>query len=119
MSPMIVLAQNAPSAPDIFGGAVGLVCVLWVLGIAATLFWLWMLIDDLPADTQAQAAAAVAVFVRLLGAVERLEDQPQLLRRDSDAAVADFDLGHLRRLILAHLDHQPAAARHRLAGVDD
>src|SRR2546430_1537962 len=47
MNPWILLAQNAPSAPDIFGGAVGLVCLLWALGIAATLFWLWMLIDAL------------------------------------------------------------------------
>src|SRR5437868_12088667 len=78
-----------------------------------------VLLDDLPADAQAQAAAAVALAVGLLGRVERLEDQPQLLRRDADAGVADADLGHLRAWVLADLDRQPAAARHRLAGVDD
>src|SRR5437879_8007393 len=41
-----------------------------------------VLLDDLPAHAQAQARPAVAVLVRLLGRVERLEDQPQLLRRD-------------------------------------
>ena len=78
-----------------------------------------MLLDDLPAHAQPQAAAAVAVLVRLLGAVERLEDHPQLVRRDAHAAVGDLDLGHLRRLVLADLDQQSAPARHRLAGVDD
>ena len=78
-----------------------------------------VLLDDLPADAQAQAGAAVAVLVGLLGRVERLEDQAELFRRDADAGVGDADLGHLRRGVLADLDRQPAAARHRLAGVDD
>ena len=34
-----------------------------------------VLLDDLPANTQAQAGAAVAFFIGLLGRVERLEDQ--------------------------------------------
>ena len=34
-----------------------------------------VLLDDLPADAQAEAGAAAPVFVRLLGGEERLEDE--------------------------------------------
>src|SRR5207253_3703311 len=44
-----------------------------------------VLLDDLPADAESQAGAAVAVFVGLLGREERLENHAQLLGRDADA----------------------------------
>src|SRR5437870_1542226 len=55
-----------------------------------------MLLDDLAAHAQAETGAAVAVLVRLLGGVKRLEDQPQALRRYADAGIRDAHLGHLR-----------------------
>src|SRR5207247_8845513 len=49
MNPLILLAQE--TAPDagagLFGGAMAVMCALWAVGIAATVFWLWMLIDAL------------------------------------------------------------------------
>src|SRR5205823_12648545 len=78
-----------------------------------------VLLDDLPADAQAQAAAAMTVFIRLLGGIERLEDQPQLVGSNADAGVRDKNLDHLRRLVFPNFKSQPAAVRHRLAGIDD
>ena len=69
-----------------------------------------VLLDDLPAHAQPQPGAAVPAFVRLLGRVERLEDQPQPVRRDAAAGVADADLDQTRLGVLADLDD--AAARH-------
>src|ERR1051326_3428537 len=54
-----------------------------------------VLLDDLPADAQAQSGAAVAVLVRLFGGVERLENEAKLIRSDADAAVGDAHLGHV------------------------
>src|SRR5262245_55904378 len=65
-----------------------------------------VLLDDLSADRQAEAGAAAAVLVRLLGRVERLEDKTQALGLNADAGVDDADLGHLRLGVLAHLDRQ-------------
>src|SRR5437763_12813056 len=60
-----------------------------------------VLLDDLPANAQAQAAAAVAVLVGLLRRVERLEDQAEPLLGNADAGVGDADLGHLRLRVVA------------------
>src|SRR6266702_3830246 len=78
-----------------------------------------MLLDDLPADAQSQAAAAVAVLVGFLGRVKRLEDQAELVGRDADPTVGHADLRHVRALILVELEAETAATRHRLAGIDD
>ena len=32
---------------DLLGGAIGVVLLIWVLVIAASIFWIWMLIDAL------------------------------------------------------------------------
>src|SRR5438552_14345933 len=50
-----------------------------------------VLFDDLPADTESQPGAAVAVLVGLLGGKERLENDAQLLGRNADSRVADAD----------------------------
>ena len=44
MSALLLLAQDEPA---LVGGLVSMMAVLWILGIAATVFWLWMLIDAL------------------------------------------------------------------------
>src|SRR5262245_4059386 len=47
MRTAFLLAQNegAGAAWGIFGGAAPLVIVFWILGLAATVFWVWMMID--------------------------------------------------------------------------
>jgi len=50
MSAMAILAQQNGGA--IVGGAIGLVIVLWILAIAATAFWIWMLIDVLVSNLE-------------------------------------------------------------------
>ena len=32
---------------DFFGGLFSLLCFFWVLAIAASIFWIWMLVDAL------------------------------------------------------------------------
>ena len=51
-------------------------------------------LDDVAADRQAQAGAPQARGVGAgLGGEERLEDPPQVRRRDPDAVVGDAQLG--------------------------
>ena len=79
-----------------------------------------VLLDDLPANAQAQAAAAVAVLVGLLGRVKRLEDQAAAAPGGCRRRVSAMRISAICVLrVFAHLDAQPAAARHGLAGVDD
>ena len=78
-----------------------------------------VLLDDLAADAEAQAGAAVAVLVRLLGRVEWLEDQAQSFGWDAHAGVGHADLHHLRVRVGANVDPQASAPGHRLTGVDD
>jgi hypothetical protein len=50
MNALILFAQNNPdpsAAAGVFGGTLLLMLFLWVVGIAATVFWLWMLVDAL------------------------------------------------------------------------
>jgi len=44
MSALLLLAQDEPG---LVGGLLSLAAVLWLVAIAATVFWLWMLIDAL------------------------------------------------------------------------
>ena len=46
MTPFALLSVSSPLA-DLFTGVVGGMIVLWILAIAATIFWLWMLVDAL------------------------------------------------------------------------
>src|SRR5262245_18811144 len=69
-----------------------------------------VLLDNLPAHAQTQAAAAVTLFVGFFRREEWLKDETQSLGRDADARVGDGDLGHFRRRVLAHLDLERAAA---------
>src|SRR5438105_2231313 len=78
-----------------------------------------MLLDDLPADAQAEAGSAVAIFIRILGRVEWFEDQAQLIDGDADARIREANLGHASVEVFTDIDSEPAAAGHRLPGVDD
>jgi hypothetical protein len=46
MHDLILFAQDDAGAKAL-GGFFSLICVFWVIGIIATIFWLWMLIDAL------------------------------------------------------------------------
>ena len=43
MEHLLLIAQT-PGAPELVGGIVSLMLVIWVLAIAATVFWVWMLV---------------------------------------------------------------------------
>jgi Phospholipase_D-nuclease N-terminal len=68
---LTLLAQQ-PDGGDVLGGAIGLMCVFWVLGILATIFWLWMLIDALmhePTTNEKILWFLVIFFLHILGAL--------------------------------------------------
>ena len=74
MNALTLFAQAAPDvgeAAGLFGGAMALVVVFWVIGIAATIFWLWMLIDALanePTTEQKILWFLVIFFLHFIGA---------------------------------------------------
>ena len=78
-----------------------------------------MLFDDLPADAQAETGAAVAVFVGVFRCVKWLKNLAQLVGGNPNPRVSDANLRHACDLILADIDSQASASRHRLASVDD
>src|SRR5262245_13258234 len=68
---LTLLAQQ-PDGGDVLGDAIGLMCVFWVLGILATIFWLWMLIDALmhePTTNEKILWFLVIFFLHILGAL--------------------------------------------------
>ncbi len=70
MSTLCLLAQN--DAANLFGGFAALVIVIWVLAIAASNFWLWMLIDALtnePTTNEKILWFLVIFFLHFLGAL--------------------------------------------------
>ena len=72
METLSVLAQQPEGGGgDLLGGALGLMCVFWVLAIVASLFWLWMLIDALvnePTTNEKILWFLVIFFLHILGA---------------------------------------------------
>ena len=72
-----------------------------------------VLAHDAVGDRQAEARAAAD----RLGREERIVDARQLLRRNAGAGVGD--LGDHAIAVDARRDRQPAAARHRVAGVEE
>ena len=68
---LTLLAQQ-PDGGDALGGALGVMCVIWVLAILASIFWLWMLIDALmnePTTNEKILWFLVIFFLHLLGAI--------------------------------------------------
>jgi hypothetical protein len=71
MNPAILFAQNT-TAPEIAGGALAVIVVLWAIGIAATIFWLWMLIDALVNERNPEEKILwflVIFFLHIIGAL--------------------------------------------------
>ena len=70
MDMLCLLAQN--DAANLFGGFAALVIVFWVLAIAASIFWLWMLIDALtnePTTNDKILWFLVIFFLHFIGAL--------------------------------------------------
>ncbi|HXD87225.1 MAG TPA: PLD nuclease N-terminal domain-containing protein [Urbifossiella sp.] len=70
MSALAILAQQNGGA--VVGGAIGLMIVLWILAIAATVFWIWMLIDVLVSNldtTNKILWFLVVFFLHFIGAL--------------------------------------------------
>ena len=74
MNAFTLFAQAAPNAGDaagLFGGAMAMVVLFWIIGIAATIFWLWMLVDALanePTTEQKILWFLVIFFLHFIGA---------------------------------------------------
>jgi hypothetical protein len=74
MSIAALLAQQAPNdgAGAFLGGLVGVMIVVCVLAIAATLFWVWMLIDVLTSRRETNEKILwflVVFFLHFIGAI--------------------------------------------------
>lgn len=72
----LLFAQQGGPAPDVgagvAGGIVSFMCFAWVLGLIASIFWLWMLIDALvnePETNQKILWFLVIFFLHILGAL--------------------------------------------------
>ena len=74
MSLSALLAQEVPNAGAgaFLGGFIGLMIVVWILAIAATLFWIWMLIDVLTSRRETNDKILwflVVFFLHFIGAI--------------------------------------------------
>lgn len=75
MNAFTLFAQAAPDVGDaagLFGGAMAVMVLFWIVGIAATIFWLWMLIDALanePTTEQKILWFLVIFFLHFVGAL--------------------------------------------------
>jgi hypothetical protein len=73
-------------------------------------------LDDAPADVQAESGAGQAAGLRWRGAVETLKQPWNLVRRDSQAPVADCDLDLYKRRGMGSGDIK--VRRHRIKVVE-
>jgi len=72
MNTLVLLAQNDVSGGSILGGAAVLMVVIWGLALAATVFWLWMLIDAVtnePTTNDKILWFLVIFFLHFIGAL--------------------------------------------------
>ena len=44
---LVLLVGQDDAGAGLFGGFLALICLFWAIGLAAEVFWLWMLIDAL------------------------------------------------------------------------
>jgi hypothetical protein len=66
------LAPLAQNGGGLFAGAAGLIIVFWILGIIATVFWVWMIVDVLTSRMDSGEKILwflVVFFLHLLGAI--------------------------------------------------
>jgi Phospholipase_D-nuclease N-terminal len=72
MADLVLFAQQGPDGGDFLGGLGVFVCLMWLLGLAATVFWLWMLIDALmnePTTNEKILWFLVIFLLHLIGAL--------------------------------------------------
>jgi hypothetical protein len=73
MSQFALFAQPAPNdGGAIVGGFLGLMAIVWILAIAATVFWVWMLIDVLTSRRETNEKILwflVVFFLHFVGAL--------------------------------------------------
>ena len=76
MTDFVLLAQsnadNGAAAGGFLGGLLALGAVFWILALAATVFWVWMLVDVLTSSKPANEKILwflVIFFLHLLGAI--------------------------------------------------
>lgn len=77
MNTLLLFAQQAPdNAGDggaaLLGGVLGVMVIFWVLAIAATVFWVWMLIDVLTSRRETNDKILwflVVFFLHFIGAL--------------------------------------------------
>jgi Phospholipase_D-nuclease N-terminal len=70
MTSILIAQLNEPET--FFGAAAGLMILFWVIGLVATVFWLWMLIDALvyePSTEQKILWFLVIFFLSIVGAI--------------------------------------------------
>ena len=71
MQDLLLFAQDDGGA-KLFGGFLSLMCIFWVIGIIATIFWLWMLIDAIisePTTNEKILWFLVIFFLHIIGAL--------------------------------------------------
>jgi hypothetical protein len=72
MNAIHLLAQNDATGGTILGGALAVMIIFWILALAATVFWLWMLIDALtnePTTNDKILWLLVIFFLHFIGAL--------------------------------------------------
>jgi hypothetical protein len=63
---------NLADADQVVGGALSLIAVLWIIAIAATVFWLWALIHALTHERTTEEKLLwflVIFFLHIVGAI--------------------------------------------------
>jgi hypothetical protein len=66
------MAFAALAQTSLFAGMAGVMIVFWIIGLLATVFWIWMLIDVLTSPMEATEKIIwllVVLFLHLLGAL--------------------------------------------------
>jgi len=65
-------ADNAAAAGGFFGGLLALGAIFWLLALAATVFWVWMLVDVLTSNKDSNEKILwflVIFFLHFIGAI--------------------------------------------------
>ena len=69
---LVLLVGQDDAGAGLLGGFLSLMCLFWAIGLAAEVFWLWMLIDALanePTTNEKILWFLVIFFLNILGAI--------------------------------------------------
>jgi uncharacterized membrane protein len=76
MNSLLLLAQadaeNAAAGGAFLGGVLLFVVIFWAIAIAATIFWIWMMVDVLTSNMEANEKILwflVIFFLHVIGAI--------------------------------------------------